>query len=49
LINENKIAPAKDLLMRTPWQKAHQAYTRAGLWEQLCDKEKGRMHPFRSN
>jgi hypothetical protein len=39
LIDENKIAQAKDLLMRTPWQKVHQTYTRTGLWEQICDKE----------
>ena len=49
LIDENKIPQAKDLLMRVPWQKVHQTYTRTGLWEQICDKEGRSVHLFRSS
>lgn len=39
LIDENKTAEAKTLLMSTPWQKVHQTYTRTGIWEQICSKQ----------
>ena len=38
LIDQEKFAKAKELLMSTSFQKVHQTYTRTGLWMQLCGK-----------
>ncbi|MEN6456086.1 MAG: DUF5107 domain-containing protein [Prolixibacteraceae bacterium] len=46
LIDQKKLAEAKELLLSAHFQKVHQVYTRTNLWFQICDGLKESRYPI---
>ncbi len=38
LVDKGEMQNARQLLLSVPFQKVHQAYTRTGMWQQICEK-----------
>ena len=49
LIDMNETEVARNLLLKTRFQKIHQRYERKKLWKKLCKKTKSKVEPYPEN